>query len=247
MLALLLALTVDAEAARGFAGLEWRPLSRQDLVWVEEERTSGTAVGEFDGTVRPVLGAFGGVWFSRHVGLSFGLTYAQIDRSSRTEESRRLTRVSVLRPSLDLRFGWMEPQPQRPVPWVLVGLYGDIPAARDVSTAFSEAEQEAADQVAADSRYRLGGIGGRVGLGLDYRLMPGLMIGGQVSVGVHRAGYTGGDTRFATVFVATEAALLLTFEWPGRGRRTPMRARDLAEQQAGVSPRAPGTPVGPGM
>jgi len=233
MFALLLAMMADAEAARGFAGLEWRPLSRQDLVWVQEDRTSGTAVGEFDGTVRPVLGAFGGVWFNRHVGLSLGLTYAQIDRTSRTEEARRLTRISVLRPSLDLRFGWMEPLARRPIPWVLVGLYGDIPAARDVSTAFTEAEQEAADEVAADSRYRLGGIGGRVGLGLDYRVLPGLMIGGQVSVGVHRAGYTGGDTRFATVFVATEAALLLTFEWPGRGRRTPMRGRDLSGDAPG--------------
>lgn len=228
MLAMLLALGIDAYAApRGFAGLEWRPLSRQDLVWVDEDRTSGTSVGEFDGTVRPVLGAFGGLWVNRFVGLSFGLTYAQLDRSSRTEESRRLTRVSVLRPSLDLRFGWMEPLHHRPVPWVLVGLYGDIPAARDVSTAYTQEEQEAADDVAADSRYRLGGIGGRVGLGLDYRLLPGLMIGGQVSVGLHRAGYTGGDTRFATVFLATEAALLLTFEWPGRGRPTKMRGRDL--------------------
>ncbi len=230
------ATTAEAQAGRGFAGLAWRPLSRQDLVWVDESRTSGTAVGEFDGTVRPVLGAFGGAWFSRVVGLSVELQYAQIDRGSRTEDTRSLIRTAVLRPALDLRFGWMEPRERAPIPWVFVGVYGDIPIVGNRSTGFTEDEQASADEAAADTRYRLGGVGGRAGLGLDYRLLPGLMIGGQVGVGLHRAGYTGGDTRFSTLWVSTEAALLVTFEWVGRGGRPPLSVRDAAHGPSRVPP-----------
>lgn len=215
---MLLALMVTAQAApRGFAGLEWRPLSRQDLVWVDENRTSGTTVGEFDGTVKPVLSAFGGAWFNRYVGLSAGLGFAQSTADSRTTETRQQHVWSVVRPSLDVRLGWVEPRDRFPIPWFLVGVYGDIPTVRDVSEQYTEDEQAAADAAALNDRYRLGGVGGRVGAGVDYRILPYLAIGAQFNVGLHRSTYTGADTRFTTLWVATEASILLTFEWPGKG------------------------------
>lgn len=243
----MVAAMVEAHAGSGFFGLELRPLSRQDLVWVAENRTSGTAVGEFDGTLRPVLTAFGGGWFSRYVGLSAGLTYAHLDRGSRSDEIRRMTRTAVLRPSLDLRIGWMEPRLRVPIPWVVVGLHGDIPIASDASNGFSPEEQDAANAVARDTRYRLGGFGGRAGVGVDYRLMPGFMLGGQATLGLHRAGYTGGDTRFATLWMSTEASLLLTFEWPppdraGRRGSRPAETEEISENlddpgdEGGASP-----------
>lgn len=244
MLGLLLAMMVDAHAARGFLGLEWRPLSRQDLVWVEEGRTSGTAVGEFDGTVRPLLGAFGGAWFNRYVGLSFGLHVASLQQASRTEEAVRRATSTVLRPSVDVRLGWMEPRERFPVPWFLLGVYGDIPAVSDRSDAYSEAEQEAADSTSAEARYRLGGVGGRAGVGVDYRILPGLAVGAQVSVGLHRAGYTGGDARFATLWVATEAAFLVTFEWPGKAARAARAAAAPAGAPAAPDPAEDPSPGG---
>ncbi|MCB9680029.1 MAG: hypothetical protein H6733_01030 [Alphaproteobacteria bacterium] len=227
MLALFLALSTSALAAdpagdlggvRGYAGLEWRPLSRQDLVFVDESRTSGTAVGEFDGTVRPVLGAFGGVWFNRYVALQLGLGVASLTTTSHTEDSYRQVSTAVVRPALDLRFGWMLPTHRYPVPWVILGGYADLPAARDVSDAYTDEEQQVADDAAAETRYRLGGVGGRVGLGADYRVLPSLLIGAQVTVGVHQATYTGGDQRFASTWITTEGSLLFTFEWPRRAR-----------------------------
>ena len=44
-------------------------------------------------------------------------------------------------------------------------------------------EQEAADVAAENQSYRLGGVGGRVGMGLDYRILPGLMIGALLDPG----------------------------------------------------------------
>lgn len=239
---LLVALLVSAHAAPvGFGGLELRPLSRQDLVWVDEGRTSGTTVGEFDGTVKPSLSAFGGVWFNRYVGLSAGLGYAQSVSDSATEDTKQQHLWSVVRPSLDVRLGWMVPRERFPIPWFLVGVYGDIPTVRDRSAEYTEEEQAAADSAAQTDLYRLGGVGGRVGAGVDYRVMPYLAIGAQFDVGLHRSTYTGGDTRFTTLWVATEASILLTFEWPGKGGFKRHKAEPPAEPipEVGLTPSEP--------
>lgn len=239
MIPLLMTLLSPAHAATPFFGVEWRPLSRQDLVWVEEDRTSGTAVGEFDGTVRPVASAFGGVWFNKFVGLQVGVGLARVTSTTFVDDTFRSRHQGVFRPSLDLRFGWMEQRLQRPVPWFLLGVYGDVPSARDVSNGYTEEEQTAADEGAATDRARLGGVGGRAGFGVDYRLLPGLSLGAVVSVGIHRSTYAGGDDSFVSVWASTEAALLLTFEWPDEARRNAavaeLDARRVARRQSRVA------------
>lgn len=233
MLAFLL-LLAPAEAARPFFGLEIRPLSRQDLVWVEEQRTSGTAVGEFDGTVSPLFGAFGGAWFNKYIGLDVGLGVAVLQSSAVADEVYRQRTWAVLRPSLDLRFGWAEPVYRRPIPWVLLGAYGDIPSAQDVSNGYTSDEQAAADAAALQASYRLGGFGGRVGFGVDYEVLPGLSLGALVSLGVHRAGYIGGDDTFTSLWLQTDAALRLTYLWPdrrkGAGKEAPAAPAPATEE-----------------
>ena len=57
-LALLISLPV-AQAAP-VIGVEWAPLSRGDLTWLEEDQSSGTLVGEHDGWLQPALRMYGG-------------------------------------------------------------------------------------------------------------------------------------------------------------------------------------------
>ncbi len=216
MLALLLLLAQPAEAGRPFFGLEIKPLSRRDLVWVEEDRTSGTAVGEFDGTGTSVLSAFGGGWFNRYVGLQGSLGVALTQQRTDAGEVTRQRTIAVLRPALDVRLGWAEPKLRRPLPWVLVGGYGDIPISADVSNGYSEEEQAAADEAVLNERYRLGGGGGRVGFGVDLEVIQGLALGMVATIGLHRSGYAGGDPDFASLWLATDASLLLTYLWPER-------------------------------
>lgn len=219
MFALLLALLAPAPAATGYAGLEWRPLSRQDLVWVEEGRTSGAAVGEFDGSVRSVLHAFGGVWFNRYIAVQGGLGLARLTTTSRIDDGYRQRHWGVIRPSVDLRFGWMEPRLRYPIPWVILGAYGDIPSVRDVSDAYTAEEQEAADALATSDRVRLGKVKGRVGMGVDYQMLPGVSLGAMFTVGVHRSTYEGADDTFTSLWLATDGALLVTFEWPAKAAK----------------------------
>jgi hypothetical protein len=211
---LTISLTASAATTTPFLGVEWRPLSRQDLVWVDEGRTSGVAVGEFDGAVRPVFSAFGGVWFSRHVGLSLGLGMARLTTTNRSGDTYRQRHWGVFRPSLDVRIGWLERRLRYPIPWFVLGVYGDVPSARDVSNAYTADEQAAADESARLERIRLGGVGGRAGVGVDYMVLPGLSLGLTFTVGLHASTFVGSDEGFTNLWMSTEGALLVTFEWP---------------------------------
>lgn len=225
-----------ALAATPYFGLEWRPLSRQDLVWVDEGRTSGTAVGAFDGTTRPVLSAFGGAWVNPWFGVHAGLGLAQIVSTSQADDVYVQRQIGVVRPSLDLRFGWMAQRLHRPTPWFLLGGWVDVPTVRDVSNGYTDEEQDAADLSADEDRYRLQGGGGRVGFGVDYRLLPGLLLGAQISVGLQRTAMVGDNDATVSLWISTEAALLLTFEWPPEARRNSKRHRDGAQTDDAAGP-----------
>jgi hypothetical protein len=216
VIALWLLLAQPAEAARGLLGLEWRPFSRQDLVFVDEGRTSGTAVAEQDGTVRPNLSAFGGAWLNKNVGLVGSLGVAAVVSRSAAGDATATRSWAVLRPELDVRVGWMEPRVRFPIPWVVAGVFGDIPTVRDRSASYTDEEQAAADETAKTDAWRLGGVGGRVGVGVDFRVVEGLSLGAQATVGLVGSTYAGGDGSFTTLWVATDASLLLTWEWPDR-------------------------------
>jgi hypothetical protein len=195
------------------AGLEWRPLSRADLTWVAEDRTSGTGVAEFDGNVSPLLSAFGGLWLVDRVGLVGGLGVARLTSTTWSGESWRQRHWGVVRPSLDVRFAPWKRTTGRPSPWLLLGGHGDIPSARDTSNAFSDEEEAVAEEDAKVERARLGGLGGRVGVGVDLRFAPGLVVGAQYAVLWHRGVLRTSEQDSVTSWVAGEAALVLGFEW----------------------------------
>ena len=203
-------------AATPIAGVSWTPLSRSDLVWVDEGRTSGVAVGEFDGVARPALAAFGGAWVSERVGVVGSLGVARLQSTTWTGDTWRQRHWGVVRPEIDLRIALSTREVGRPAPWLFLGLYGDIPSARDVSNGYNEAEQEDADEDAWVERVRLGGLGGRLGAGVDYRLRDGLALGATWAVGYHRGFLQSTDTKVVSSWLATEASLLLSFEWPPR-------------------------------
>lgn len=209
-----------AEAATPFAGLEWRPLARSDLVWVDEQRTSGFAVGEFDGTVRPALQAFGGAWVSRRIGVGGALGVARLTNTTQVDDIIRQRHWGVIRPSLDLRIALLRRSvagdPRRPLPWVIAGIHADVPSARDLSNGYTEDERAAADEASTIERARLAGLGGRVGVGLDYPIAPGLSLGALYTLQWHRGIFRTDDLSIVSQWLATDAAVVLVFEWPQR-------------------------------
>lgn len=204
-----------AQATTPFAGVEWRPLSRADLVWVEEQRTSGLAVGEFDGVAAPDLAAFGGVWLGpERVGISGGVGVARLTNITQTDQVVRTRHWGVVRPSLDLRLRLGPIAPARPVLWLIAGLHGDLPSARDVSNGYTPEEQELADEAATAERARLGGVGARAGAGVDLNLTRSLAVGAMYTVEVHQAVLVLDDLDVVSRWLSGQAAVLLIFEWP---------------------------------
>ena len=90
------------------AGVEWTPFSRADTTWVDDGRTSGTGVGEFDGTVRPQMAAFAGVWLAQRWGLSGGIGLAQLRQSTWSDEVFLHRHWAVLRPHMDVRYSFID-------------------------------------------------------------------------------------------------------------------------------------------
>ena len=210
-----------------YAGVEFHPYSRQDAVWVDENRTSGLSVGEFDGTIRPTLGGFVGTWIGDFIGLHLGLGVARLQTTTWVGETYQQRHWGVVRPSIEGRFAFIRREARWPIPWGLLGVYVDIPSARDVSNGYSEEEQQAADETAQVERLTLWGVGGRAGLGVDYRLLPGIAVGAQFTVGWHQAILAGQDQAAVSSWLATEAAVLLIFEWPGKAERDAWRDERL--------------------
>ena len=207
-------LVAAAWSATPFAGLEYQPLSRLDLTWVDDDRTSGVLAGEFDGAVAPSLQAFGGAWLSRRVGVVGSVGVARLTTTTWVEDTWRQRHWGVIRPAADLRVSLGSREPLRPSPWLYVGVHGDIPSARDTSNGYTEAEREVADEDAWVERARLGGVGGRLGVGLDYRVAPGVAVGARWGLLLHHGMLRTSEAQWVTAWFAADAALLLTFEAP---------------------------------
>lgn len=212
----LLAFVAHAHAAEPYLGVEWRPLSRADLTWVQEDRTSGLAVGEFDGSARPNLQAYGGAWVSPRLAVGGALGIARLQNSTELDGIVRQRHWGVLRPSLDFRVALAERGEQRALPWVIAGLHLDVPSVRDNSSGYTPEEQAVADEATTFERARLAGFGGRLGIGADYAITPGISLGAMYTLQWHRGIFRADDLRITSQWLAGEAALLLQFQWPRR-------------------------------
>lgn len=201
-------------AATPYLGVEWRPLARADLTWVEDARTSGVEVGEFDGTVRPSLMAYGGAFVGERVGFSGSLGIARLGNLTTGDDLTTQRWWMVVRPATDLRVGLLRRSVRRPVPYLLGGLHFDIPSVGDRSEAYTKKEQEAVDGAVLVEVARLAGAGGRLGVGVDYRWIDHVAVGLLYAVEGHRAFWQADDVGFTTTWLAGEAALTVQFEWP---------------------------------
>ncbi len=209
---LLFALTT-ALAAEPVLGLEWRPLSRADLVWLEDGRSSGTGVSEHDGLLNHGLRPFAGAWLSPRWGLFGSLSVARLSTTTWVDDVWRTRSWTVVRPALDARFLFTEAGKTGPRAWALAGASGDLPAVRDRSNGFSESEAEAAASGAYLDQARLGGVGARLGVGAELEVTPGLSLGAQWTLDWHSGVLRSAEVSASARLLTTQGALLLSYGW----------------------------------
>lgn len=183
-------------------GVDYVPFGRSDLVWVEEEQSTGTLVGEFDGLIRPSLTPYLLVPRDR-VSWVVGMGFARSAETSWTGEQRRKVTYTGVRPALDA---------QRYITdhaWVGAGVYGVIPIVRDVSTQYGEAEQAEAQEASRQVMARIGGVGARAGAGAEIEVAEGLSIGFRTHLNGWRGQRISEDSYDVSTLMWVDAGLRL--------------------------------------
>ena len=192
-------------------GVDWVPTSRADLVWIAQDQLTGTLAGEFDGALRPALTAYGGLQGDKTAWL-VSLGVARSTDVSWTLESRETTAMGGVRPALDMQRYVMPRQTGAATAWFGAGLSGVIPLASVRSAAYGEQEVEDAAEEARATRSRIGGVGGRVGLGAEVLLSPGITLGLRTHVNAHRGQTLNEDALRVATWIWADAALRLQIE-----------------------------------
>ena len=207
---LLFLLGIGLAEASGALGVDWVPSGRGDLAWVASEQLTGTQVAETDGLLRPPLTAWGG-WLGQRHGVLGSFDVARLAHSVRTNANAEVSTQTALRPGVDYRLYLKERSADAPQAYLQLGAYGVVPFATESSDSASKSEQTVLDQQAQQNRSRIGGVGGRVGVGAEIQLDSGVMLGARYSVVYHRSRALDEETLTVSSWLRSEAALVLGF------------------------------------
>ncbi|MCB9742905.1 MAG: hypothetical protein H6741_05340 [Alphaproteobacteria bacterium] len=203
----------DADTPTWALGVDYAPPSlRADLAWTEAEQLSGTLVGENDGLLRTPLSLYGGRFVGQNAWLG-GLSYARLARVDWSGDGRVKSSASGVRVAADWQRYLRPRELMRPTLWVGGGLYGVIPIAENRSNTDTLSEREDRGEENAAVRARVGGYGGRAGIGAEIELVEGLSLGFRSHVQLYRAAVVQEDSLVSSSLWTTETALRLQFEF----------------------------------
>ena len=206
----MLLLVAAALAADPVAGADFVPMGRFDLLWADSEQPTGTFVGEFDGLIHPPLHAYAGLRFDKTT-WALSLSMARTANITWTAQDRRKQVVTGIRPGLDARRDLSPREVGKPVAWAGLGAWGVIPIVRDTSTAYGEEEAADAKEGSREIMARVGGFGGRAGLGVDYLFTDSLAIGLNSHLQAWRGQRYTEDALLISTLIYADAALRLEF------------------------------------
>ena len=150
-------------------GIDHQPLSRGDLGWIEQDRSSSFLLSEDDQLLSTP--SFWIAHMPEHVRYQFGLsTHLRSDHTSADIESR--STVGGLRLETDARYFI----PDTPA-FTGLGLFGTIPFGSIRSTGYTEEEQEVYNDVARSWRAEIRSLGIRSSMGAEIEVVPQLSMG----------------------------------------------------------------------
>lgn len=200
----------------GFLGVDYLPLGRADLGWVDEGRLSGVLGNEDDGFLQGPLRMWGGLGWEKHAllgGLSAVRMKTTTWASSPDEADALVTETTVggLRPSIDYRYYFLARGPGQVSPYVGGGLHAVIPTVKSSSETWTASEESGFLAQQAEDRARVRGAGGRVHGGAELLFDNGLMIGVRQAFELQRGERVDTETARTTALLSTETALSLGF------------------------------------
>lgn len=203
-----------AHAAVVFGGA-WSPEGTGALAWDDASRWSDTLAGEFDGLLRPPLTAHGG-WIGQKDAVTGGFALVRL-MDAQFASASSYTGVGSTRFSVDYRRYVWRRDPGAVDLYATGGVYGILPNARQTNDAYTEEEQNSADESSASLRARVGGVGAQLGLGADYLFAdaagkPAVGLGLRYVARLHRGQAATEEGLEISTVLLSEAALTLEFQ-----------------------------------
>jgi len=196
-------------------GAAWAPVGTGALAWDDANRWSDTLSGEFDGLLRPPLAAHAG-WIGGKDAVTGGLALVRFTDSTFSSNGGYVG-VGGTRLAVDYRRYVWRRDPGAVGFYGTAGVYGILANARDVSDAYSEEEQNAADETSASLRSRIGGVGGQAGVGAadlfaDRAGRPAVALGVRGAARLYRGQAATEDGYAVSTVILPEAALVVDFQ-----------------------------------
>ena len=164
--------------------VDYVPFSRTDLYWTQEEWTTGTGVGPFDGLLKSTLTPWIGIRKDAWTMLGT-IGAARIATITNTGDGKHVYARSGLRIALAAQRNIGEPENARP--WMGIGTSAIVPFARDQSDSYSSPQASEAEFNNSADRARIGGLGARIGAGVDLPFWDGVHLGAHTHLVTHAA------------------------------------------------------------
>ena len=191
--------------------LDYVPFSRADIYWTQEEWTTGTGVGAFDGMLKPALTPWLGIRKETWTGLGT-IGAARIATITNTGDGKHIYARSSLRLAIAAQRNIGQAEHARP--WLGIGTSVIVPFARDQADSYSNAQASEAEFNNSADRARIGGLGARIGAGVDLPVFTGAHLGAHTHLVTHAAAsFTETSTEYS-LLTWMETALRLEITLP---------------------------------
>ena len=206
---ILLAATAHAGA---IMGVDLSPSGRGDLAWVLDGRSTSDLAAETDGLLTPPLTFWGG-WLRDQNALLGGLAVQRTTTWTWSGSDVATVAAGGVRPSVDLRRYLRPREAGRASPWLQGGAWVVIPNASYSNSTWTDEEQAAYDEQAAQDRAGIGGVGLRLSPGGEVLFENGLSLGLRGGLGVYQASARTTAEVSRTWLVTTDAALVFALTY----------------------------------
>ena len=190
--------------------VDYAPLGRGDSAWNASGQQSGTLVAESDGIlVSPLRSTVG--WTRGQWTVGAGLSAARFATFTSASESQRSFVRMAVRPVVEIRRWFMEPDAGAPLFALHARLHGVVPGTSSAEDDATDDERDAIANRATEDAGRIRSLGATLGFGVLYRWSSGIGVGAKSSVMYSRSAWSDADTVTVSSRLEPETTLTLSF------------------------------------
>lgn len=211
----MLLLSSSLVLAKGMMGVDYTPIGRGDLTFLQSPSSTELGLAENDGLIRPTFQPWIGFYsnkrpqshqaelniLSHHIGTYY------------SESQKTVQRYQAVRVGYAFRRHWSPSQ--NPIePFVRLGFHHNFSSVTFTSTAYTNEEAEDMEKASKEAAALFGGSGVTPGLGLRYPVQDHLFIGIRWDLDIHVTNFITEEGGAALdVYTNTNGAFLIEWQY----------------------------------